>query len=283
MSEQMSAPRITASYLDSFVGRVVTIVGKVTQLRGDQATIDADGVVTILLNRDAHLANGNAAQVIGKVNPDLSIKALSARDVGAGVGHGFSPLRSHEPQHQPRIAMVWPAPPPVVDSKHVIPSSLEPHRRLSIGRLHRIASPPLPLRVSPDSPPSSQQDWHHQRQQQWLDRVPHELPPQHLSSSSLYDTSQSTSSLPSTAPPPGVTTMPGSYYSDLGSDSPSEEEEDMFRLVHDTSLSWRSTNPRSSHLSPSSSQDAHISLFPAIPSAQPRPTLPSSSSPPPFP
>ncbi|KAH6611602.1 hypothetical protein Trco_001622 [Trichoderma cornu-damae] len=85
MSEQMSAPRITASYLDSFVGRVVTIVGKVTQLRGDQATMDADGIVTILLNREAHLANGNAAQVIGKVNPDLSIKALSARDVGVGV------------------------------------------------------------------------------------------------------------------------------------------------------------------------------------------------------
>lgn len=51
MSEQLSTPRITAAYLDSFVGRTVTIVGKVTQLRGDQATIDADGVVTILLNR----------------------------------------------------------------------------------------------------------------------------------------------------------------------------------------------------------------------------------------
>ncbi|KKO98650.1 hypothetical protein THAR02_09235 [Trichoderma harzianum] len=85
MSEQMSSPRITASYLDNFVGDVVTIVGKVTQLRGDQATIDADGVVTILLNREAHLVHGNAAQVIGKVNPDLSIKALSTRDVGPGV------------------------------------------------------------------------------------------------------------------------------------------------------------------------------------------------------
>ncbi|GFP55767.1 hypothetical protein ACSS6W_008834 [Trichoderma asperelloides] len=85
MAEQMSTPRITAAYLDSFVGRTVTIVGKVTQLRGDQATIDADGVVTILLNRDSHLANGNAAQIIGKVNPDLSIKALSTRDVGSGV------------------------------------------------------------------------------------------------------------------------------------------------------------------------------------------------------
>lgn len=111
MSEQMSSPRITASYLDNFVGRVVTIVGKVTQLRGDQATIDADGVVTILLNRvrtpsnvyskpiqltnhivfkEAHLAHGNAAQVIGKVNPDLSIKALSTRDVGPGVGMSIS-------------------------------------------------------------------------------------------------------------------------------------------------------------------------------------------------
>lgn len=112
MSEQMSSPRITASYLDNFVGRVVTIVGKVTQLRGDQATIDADGVVTILLNRvrappkyllkavptnnhmpfkEAHLAHGNAAQVIGKVNPDLSIKALSTRDVGPGVGMSSYP------------------------------------------------------------------------------------------------------------------------------------------------------------------------------------------------
>ncbi|UKZ70892.1 uncharacterized protein TrAtP1_011863 [Trichoderma atroviride] len=34
---------------------------------------------------DSHLVNGNAAQVIGKVNPDLSIKALSTRDVGPGV------------------------------------------------------------------------------------------------------------------------------------------------------------------------------------------------------
>ena len=116
MSEQMSSPRITASYLDNFVGDVVTIVGKVTQLRGDQATIDADGVVTILLNRvctpsniyllkaiqltnhvsfkEAHLVHGNAAQVIGKVNPDLSIKALSTRDVGPGVGMSLSyPLR----------------------------------------------------------------------------------------------------------------------------------------------------------------------------------------------
>ncbi|KAK5994014.1 Replication factor A protein 3 [Cladobotryum mycophilum] len=85
MAEQLSTPRITAAYLDNFVGKVVTIVGKVTQLLGEQAVIDADGNVTIHLTRDSHLANGNAAQIIGKVNPDLSIKALSTRDVGPGV------------------------------------------------------------------------------------------------------------------------------------------------------------------------------------------------------
>lgn len=49
--QQMCAPRVTTQYLDSFVGRLVTVVGKVTQLRGDQATIDADGTVTVILNR----------------------------------------------------------------------------------------------------------------------------------------------------------------------------------------------------------------------------------------
>ncbi|KAG5986399.1 hypothetical protein E4U43_005523 [Claviceps pusilla] len=85
MSEQLSAPRITASYLENFQGRHVTIVGKVTQLRGEQATIDADGVVTLHLNRDAHLTNGNAVQVIGKVSPDLSVKVLTSKDLGPNV------------------------------------------------------------------------------------------------------------------------------------------------------------------------------------------------------
>lgn len=51
MSEQLSAPRITAAYLDTFVGQHVSIVGKVVQLQGDQAVINADGNVTVQLNR----------------------------------------------------------------------------------------------------------------------------------------------------------------------------------------------------------------------------------------
>lgn len=36
--------------------------------------------------QDAHLLAGNGAQIIGKVNPDLSIKVLSSLDLGTGVG-----------------------------------------------------------------------------------------------------------------------------------------------------------------------------------------------------
>ncbi|KAF4970832.1 hypothetical protein FSARC_2198 [Fusarium sarcochroum] len=107
MAEQLSTPRITAAYLDNFVGRVVMLVGKVTQLRGDQATLDSDGTVTVLLNRDAHLSNGNAVQVIGKVNPDLSIKVLTSRDLGNGVDHGPP---QYSQAYTPRVAMVWTSP-----------------------------------------------------------------------------------------------------------------------------------------------------------------------------
>ncbi|KAH6980388.1 replication factor A protein 3-domain-containing protein [Fusarium venenatum] len=107
MAEQLSTPRITAAYLDNFVGRVVMLVGEVTQLRGDQATLESDGTVTVLLNRDAHLSNGNTVQVIGKVNPDLSIKVLTSRDLGNTVDHG--PFQSSQP-YAPRVAMIWTSP-----------------------------------------------------------------------------------------------------------------------------------------------------------------------------
>ncbi|KAL3423260.1 replication factor A protein 3 [Phlyctema vagabunda] len=82
MAESISTPRITSEYLDSFTNRTVRIVGKVTQLRGEQATIDAQGNVTAHLNRDSHLTVGNAIEIVGKVNQDLSIKVLKATDMG---------------------------------------------------------------------------------------------------------------------------------------------------------------------------------------------------------
>ncbi|KAB8296191.1 hypothetical protein EYC80_008974 [Monilinia laxa] len=82
MSETPTTPRITSSYLNSFTSRTVRIVGKVTQLRGENATIDCDGAVTVLLNRDSHLQVGNAIEIVGKVNQDLTVKVLKATDFG---------------------------------------------------------------------------------------------------------------------------------------------------------------------------------------------------------
>lgn len=44
-------PRITAPYLEQFSHSNVRILGKVRQLRGEQATIDAGGNIQVHLNR----------------------------------------------------------------------------------------------------------------------------------------------------------------------------------------------------------------------------------------
>lgn len=51
MAEATSTPRITAQYLDSYVGRNVMIVGKIVQLRGDEAIMDSAGNITLALDR----------------------------------------------------------------------------------------------------------------------------------------------------------------------------------------------------------------------------------------
>ncbi|PKS07271.1 hypothetical protein jhhlp_005873 [Lomentospora prolificans] len=93
MSERTSTPRITAEHLSAYRGRNVIIVGKVLQLRGDSALLDSHGNVTLTLNRDTHLVNGNAAQIIGKVNPDLSVKVLTSKDLGNNLGNSNFPGR----------------------------------------------------------------------------------------------------------------------------------------------------------------------------------------------
>ncbi|KAI1466380.1 uncharacterized protein F4812DRAFT_460653 [Daldinia caldariorum] len=83
--ESTSTPRISAALLDSYIGHNVIIVGKVTVLRGDVASIEADGHIEANLTRDCHLMVGNGAQIIGKVNSDLSVKVLNAIDLGPNV------------------------------------------------------------------------------------------------------------------------------------------------------------------------------------------------------
>ncbi|KAL9638445.1 MAG: hypothetical protein Q9204_001503 [Flavoplaca sp. TL-2023a] len=80
-----ATPRINARYLESFTNTTVRILGRVTSLRGENATIDANGSVQLHLNRDAHLTLNNAVEIIGKVQPDLSIKVFQAMDFGSNI------------------------------------------------------------------------------------------------------------------------------------------------------------------------------------------------------
>jgi len=55
-------PRILASHLQAFQHRIVRILGKVVQLRGETAVVDAGGNVDVILNRVSrqHVVNWNA-------------------------------------------------------------------------------------------------------------------------------------------------------------------------------------------------------------------------------
>ncbi|KAI1438210.1 replication factor A protein 3-domain-containing protein [Xylaria sp. CBS 124048] len=83
--DAVSTPRISANMLDAYVGQNVIVVGKVLQLRGESAVLDANGQVNAILNRESHLMAGNGAQIIGRVNPDLSVKVYNAMDLGSEV------------------------------------------------------------------------------------------------------------------------------------------------------------------------------------------------------
>jgi replication factor A3 len=82
MADPLSTPRLTSPHLEHFTNRTIRLTGRVTQLRGELATLDSDGAVTAHLNRDAHLTVGNMVEVVGKVNGDLSIRVLNATDLG---------------------------------------------------------------------------------------------------------------------------------------------------------------------------------------------------------
>ncbi|KAF2710180.1 ssDNA binding protein-like protein Ssb3 [Pleomassaria siparia CBS 279.74] len=84
MSEPQT-PRILAPHLQSFQHRLVRMLGKVVQLRGDRAIIDAGGNVDVILNRDSHLAVGHAVEIIGKVDGNLHVKVVAATDFGTEI------------------------------------------------------------------------------------------------------------------------------------------------------------------------------------------------------
>ncbi|KAL7271816.1 hypothetical protein RUND412_005404 [Rhizina undulata] len=88
MSEQ--TPRVNAPLLDSFKGRNIRIVGKVTQIMGENAKIDAQGTIDVILDRNSRLTVGNGAEIVGKVLPDLRVKVLTSQDIGKEVDYNIA-------------------------------------------------------------------------------------------------------------------------------------------------------------------------------------------------
>ncbi|KAF2475070.1 ssDNA binding protein-like protein Ssb3 [Lindgomyces ingoldianus] len=78
-------PRILAPHLAQFQHKLVRMLGKVVQLRGETAVIDAGGNVDVVLNRDCHLVLNHAVEIIGKVDGNLNVKVQAATDFGTGV------------------------------------------------------------------------------------------------------------------------------------------------------------------------------------------------------
>ena len=66
MSE--ATPRITAPYLEQFSHQTVRILGKVRQIRGEQATIDAGGQVSVFLNRVSLMNQPSAREWIHRLS-----------------------------------------------------------------------------------------------------------------------------------------------------------------------------------------------------------------------
>ncbi|KAI9814283.1 MAG: hypothetical protein M1826_002303 [Phylliscum demangeonii] len=105
MAEDIATPRVSAAYLSSFTNQTVRIIGRVVQLRGEQAIIDTSpkpasagdgsdggggvgsggGTITATLPRDSHLTLNDAVEVVAKVLPDLTIKVLVATDLGSEI------------------------------------------------------------------------------------------------------------------------------------------------------------------------------------------------------
>ncbi|PUU81449.1 replication factor A protein 3 [Tuber borchii] len=83
MTEQ--TPRINAPLLQQYIGRTIRLVGKVSDVQGNGATLDSSGVVTVYLDRDSNLKIGNAVEIVGKVNPDLTVKVLTSTDFGENL------------------------------------------------------------------------------------------------------------------------------------------------------------------------------------------------------
>ncbi|KAK9450306.1 replication factor A protein 3 [Limtongia smithiae] len=80
-----STPRVNATHLHIYPNQTVRLVGKVMEINGDVAVLDAKGTVRVFVPSDNTMAIGHAFEVTGKVQPDLTIRMLDGTDFGTGL------------------------------------------------------------------------------------------------------------------------------------------------------------------------------------------------------
>ncbi|QSL66721.1 hypothetical protein MERGE_001107 [Pneumocystis wakefieldiae] len=78
-------PRINVSLCEQFVDQIVRMIVKVKKLKGDTALVDSCGLIEVHLNRDSNFIEGNTFEIIGKINPDLSVNVLTAINFGKDI------------------------------------------------------------------------------------------------------------------------------------------------------------------------------------------------------
>jgi hypothetical protein len=83
-----ATPRINAKYLDSFTNQTVRILGKVVSLRGETATVDANGTINVHLNRVCVAVRGGQETLANGTAGCPSKSEQCSRDRGEGAA-GF--------------------------------------------------------------------------------------------------------------------------------------------------------------------------------------------------
>ncbi len=82
-----TSPRVNGALLERYVGHTVRLVGKVSNTSNGKATIEASDRrnVQVYMN-DFNPYPSQFVEIIGRVNPDLSIQELGHVPAGANFG-----------------------------------------------------------------------------------------------------------------------------------------------------------------------------------------------------
>jgi hypothetical protein len=113
----VSTPRINSGLLNSYVNMHVRIVGRVAGQQQLDVTLEASDGGSVLVKRNPATASVYSShafvEVLGTVQPDLSISEIAATGFGAQFGRLGRPLSSYKSANLPptqqicRITTSW--------------------------------------------------------------------------------------------------------------------------------------------------------------------------------